>query len=102
MLDVRFQLHTYCFISFVSYVILVLESRLKDSRFSENESNYLKLSFVFFFFSLHQRLNSAIIYDRDFSYNYFGFKVSNGFQVSGNSFFNQEIEICVYVLVIAL
>uniref|UniRef100_A0A2K5CXW3 Ribonucleoside-diphosphate reductase n=1 Tax=Aotus nancymaae TaxID=37293 RepID=A0A2K5CXW3_AOTNA len=25
------------------------------------------------------RLNSAIIYDRDFSYNYFGFKVNNGF-----------------------
>lgn len=24
-----------------------------------------------------QRLNSAIIYDRDFSYNYFGFKVKN-------------------------
>ena len=23
------------------------------------------------------RLNSAIIYDRDFSFNYFGFKVSN-------------------------
>lgn len=23
------------------------------------------------------KLNSAIIYDRDFSYNYFGFKVSN-------------------------
>ena len=24
------------------------------------------------------RLNSAIIYDRDYSYNYFGFKVSEG------------------------
>ncbi|XP_045149123.1 ribonucleoside-diphosphate reductase large subunit [Echinops telfairi] len=33
--------------------------------------NILKLYYVFF--SL-QRLNSAIIYDRDFSYNYFGFK----------------------------
>lgn len=24
------------------------------------------------------RLNSSIIYDRDFTYNYFGFKVSSG------------------------
>lgn len=35
---------------------------------------------VFFLFNnilsyLLQRLNSAIIYDRDFSYNFFGFKV---------------------------
>lgn len=27
------------------------------------------------FFFCWQRLNSAIIYDRDFSYNFFGFKV---------------------------
>ena len=25
------------------------------------------------------RLNSAIVYDRDFNYNYFGFKVRSGF-----------------------
>lgn len=28
-----------------------------------------------FFWHFPQRLNSAIIYDRDFSYNFFGFKV---------------------------
>lgn len=29
-----------------------------------------------------QRLNSAIIYDRDFSYNFFGFKVITNFLYS--------------------
>ena len=36
---------------------------------SSNHSFYLSLSLSL------QRLNSAIIYDRDFGYNYFGFKV---------------------------
>lgn len=61
--------------------ILVLESGLKDTSFCENMSDYLNYRFFVFFFPLNlfQRLNSAIIYDRDFSYNYFGFKVNNGF-----------------------
>lgn len=32
------------------------------------------------FYSM-QRFNSAIIYDRDFSYNFFGFKVITRFQL---------------------
>ncbi|XP_017749813.1 PREDICTED: ribonucleoside-diphosphate reductase large subunit [Rhinopithecus bieti] len=44
------------------------------------------------------RLNSAIIYDRDFSYNYFGFKVNNGFQVCGDLYLNHEIQDFIYVL----
>uniref|UniRef100_A0A2K5K1C7 Ribonucleoside-diphosphate reductase large subunit n=1 Tax=Colobus angolensis palliatus TaxID=336983 RepID=A0A2K5K1C7_COLAP len=47
------------------------------------------------------RLNSAIIYDRDFSYNYFGFKVNNGFQVCGDLYFNHEIQDFIYVLMTA-
>ena len=41
------------------------------------------------FFSLHpstyQRLNSAIIYDRDFGYNFFGFKVGVYIQLAAGA-----------------
>ena len=38
--------------------------------------NFDLISVVYrIFISSFQKLNSAIIYDRDYSYNYFGFKV---------------------------
>lgn len=40
-----------------------------------NRDNKITLLHLVNFVISCQRLNSAIIYDRDFSYNYFGFKV---------------------------
>lgn len=42
--------------------------------------NVIRIKLLIFFHL--QRLNSAIIYDRDFSYNFFGFKVVNPFEIS--------------------
>lgn len=52
-------------------------ARSAEQHWRQRATTNLIVNVIFLCVFSPQRLNSAIIYDRDFSYNYFGFKVKN-------------------------